>query len=67
MHHKNENYSHQYLMKDEDVTVHISFGDLMSSIFRIIFTNCVASWIWDFLEWRVSMTDNCFMSPHLVS
>ena len=54
-------------MKDEAVTVHISFGDLMSSIFRIIFTNCVASWIWDFLEWRVSMTDNCFMSPHLAS
>jgi len=39
----------------------------MSSILRIIFTNWVASWIWDFLEWRVSMTDNCFMSPDLIS
>ena len=49
------------------MNVHISFGDRMSSILRIILTSWVASWIWDFLLWRVSMTLCSFMSQVPIS
>ena len=42
--------------------LYILAGVLMSSIFRIILTSWVASWIWDFLLCRVSMTLCSFMS-----
>ena len=41
---------------------YIPAGERISSILRIILTSWVASWIWDFLLWRVSMTDCSFIS-----
>merc|ERR1719175_596940 len=47
--------------------IYMLLGVRMSSILRIILTSWVASWIWDFLLWRVSITLCSFMSQVPIS